>query len=120
MPKKGNIPWNKASSPEETIRRKRETNAKWRNSPQAAATILRGRIKFHGYPTPTRDKPDFCECCHAPATDFKKGLALDHNHTTGEFRGWLCTNCNTGIGKLGDNLQGLERAMEYLNGRLAK
>jgi hypothetical protein len=41
-------------------------------------------------------------------------LCLDHNHETGKFRGWLCDNCNTGIGKLGDTVEGLERAIAYL------
>jgi hypothetical protein len=26
----------------------------------------------------------------------------------------LCSECNTGIGKLGDNILGLERALSYL------
>ncbi len=57
--------------------------------------------------------PDFgtpCECCGR--TDEK--LCWDHCHETKEHRGWLCNNCNTGIGKLGDNLEGVQRAMEYL------
>lgn len=27
-----------------------------------------------------------------------KKIIPDHNHYTGEFRGWLCANCNTQIG----------------------
>jgi hypothetical protein len=30
-------------------------------------------------------------------------------------RGLLCSACNTGIGLLGDNVEGLQRAMNYLN-----
>ena len=56
-------------------------------------------------------KPDVCDCCKKPTTQF----ALDHDHETGEFRGWLCRSCNTGIGSLGDNLAGLMQAVEYLN-----
>lgn len=41
-------------------------------------------------------------------------LAIDHCHDTGEIRGLLCFNCNTGLGRLGDNVQALERAIEYL------
>ena len=51
-----------------------------------------------------------CDCC---GRIFDQ-LVLDHDHETLEFRGFLCHACNTGIGKLGDNLDGLERAMTYL------
>src|SRR5262245_54201848 len=52
----------------------------------------------------SRPMPDRCECCGDPRGD--KQLCFDHCHETGEFRGWLCNLCNTGIGKLGDNLAG--------------
>tara|TARA_B100001250_G_scaffold64349_1_gene50760 strand:+ start:2548 stop:2859 length:312 start_codon:yes stop_codon:yes gene_type:complete len=54
-------------------------------------------------------KPSHCECCGLKTT-----LSLDHDHDTGKFRGWLCEACNIGIGKLGDNLFGLKKAMRYL------
>lgn len=41
-------------------------------------------------------------------------LCVDHNHTTGEVRGLLCSNCNTGLGLFGDNVQHLTQAIEYL------
>jgi hypothetical protein len=45
------------------------------------------------------------------------GWQCDHDHETNEFRGWLCKKCNTGLGALGDNLESLLRAVEYLNGK---
>jgi hypothetical protein len=50
-----------------------------------------------------------CELCHRIGQ-----VVLDHDHTTGEFRGWLCLTCNCGLGKLGDTIQGLRRAITYL------
>lgn len=41
-------------------------------------------------------------------------LAVDHDHETGRIRGLLCRHCNIGIGKLGDNISGLELALAYL------
>ena len=41
-------------------------------------------------------------------------LGYDHCHITGDFRGVLCMPCNTGLGKLGDNLSGITRALSYL------
>ena len=53
-----------------------------------------------------------CECCG----DITK-LCLDHDHITEQFRGWLCLNCNHGLGKFKDNPEVLIRAAEYLNER---
>ena len=41
-------------------------------------------------------------------------LHVDHNHDTGEVRGLLCRGCNSGMGMLGDNVDRLQRAIEYL------
>lgn len=41
-------------------------------------------------------------------------LHVDHDHETGRFRGLLCSTCNTGLGKLGDSVESLERAIKYL------
>lgn len=65
-----------------------------------------------GCPEPTRPEPTNCECCGRTET---KALALDHCHTTGAFRGWLCSRCNLAIGKLGDTAEGVKMALEYLN-----
>lgn len=66
-----------------------------------------------GRPEPTRKMPAKCECCGG-ATNGNGRLHVDHNHVTGKFRGWLCSNCNTGIGKLGDNIDGIKAALRYL------
>ena len=68
----------------------------------------------------TRLQPEFCECCgRAKKLKFDHDHDHDHDHnhdhSTEKFRGWLCDQCNTGIGKLGDNLVGLQRAVDYLN-----
>jgi hypothetical protein len=41
-------------------------------------------------------------------------LHMDHDHTTGKYRGYLCIQCNMGIGQLGDSVEGLEHALSYL------
>jgi len=56
-------------------------------------------------------KPTHCECCGT----IPRKWCMDHDHDTEKFRGWLCDPCNTGIGKLGDNIEGLERALDYLH-----
>jgi hypothetical protein len=59
------------------------------------------------------EKPETCECCGKIPDKW----VLDHNHTDDSFRGWLCDQCNTGIGKLGDNIEGIVNALNYLLSR---
>lgn len=54
-----------------------------------------------------------CACCGR--TD--KRLVCDHIHGTETIRGFTCDDCNVGIGRLGDNLAGLENAIKYLSGK---
>lgn len=49
-------------------------------------------------------------CGRTPAN----GLHLDHDHVTGAARGFLCSTCNTGLGKFQDDPKMLRRAITYL------
>ncbi len=51
-----------------------------------------------------------CQCCGS----YSEQLDLDHDHATLKFRGWLCRRCNIGMGKLGDNIESLQQAIDYL------
>lgn len=87
-----------------TVRKEYEA----RNKPR-----IKARQRRHArLPEPTRPEPTLCESCGNPPG--KMGLHLDHCHTTGAFRGWLCGRCNLGIGNLGDSLPGVLRAAAYL------
>ena len=55
-----------------------------------------------------------CACCGIHQSELKKVLHVDHDHETGKVRGLLCSNCNTGIGKLGDNAKGIRKALAYV------
>lgn len=55
-----------------------------------------------------------CACCGSTSNASGKRLFVDHDHETGEIRGILCTRCNAGIGHLGDNIEGVRRALMYL------
>ena len=56
-----------------------------------------------------------CAICSAPTGSNNKRLAVDHNHETGEVRGLLCDDCNTGLGKFKDNPNLLAIAINYLS-----
>jgi len=44
-----------------------------------------------------------------------KKICLDHDHSSGKFRGLLCNNCNTALGLVGDNIDTLHKMIAYLN-----
>ena len=68
------------------------------------------------------EQAGLCRCCGKwlpePGTGKRArdgGSCVDHDHQTGRVRGILCTDCNMGIGKLGDSVAGLKQALEYLS-----
>lgn len=55
-------------------------------------------------------KTEFCDCCGKK----EEKLAIDHDHATKEFRGWICQNCNTSLGIFKDDINLLNKVKEYL------
>ena len=52
-----------------------------------------------------------CDCCgEIPQSRW----CMDHDHERECFRGWICERCNIGLGKFGDNIEGLTKAIDYL------
>mgnify|MGYP001608226963 FL=1 len=63
---------------------------------------------------PSRMPPGGCEACDNPPL-MSRSLHMDHNHETGEFRGWLCSNCNRALGFLGDDIERLYSLAQYMS-----
>lgn len=58
-----------------------------------------------------------CAMCSEAAKGGKtasKNLHVDHDHLSGEIRGLLCNNCNSGLGKFRDRCDLLVKGVEYL------
>jgi len=57
-----------------------------------------------------------CPVCKAPMLHGQKNksMCFDHDHITHTFRGWICRECNMAIGHLGDTVEGLQAAVDYL------
>lgn len=55
-------------------------------------------------------KNNGCELCG----QLGKRMHTDHNHSTGKYRGVLCSKCNNGLGFFNDDVAQLFKAIEYL------
>ncbi len=53
-------------------------------------------------------------CCQPFGRARRRWPCVDHDHATGRIRGILCHACNIGIAKLGESVENLARAIEYL------
>ena len=60
-------------------------------------------------------RPDKLECplCKVVVSG-NRNIVLDHNHDTGHVRGWICDNCNTGMGRAMDSIDIMERWIEWI------
>jgi hypothetical protein len=67
--------------------------------------VTRAAKKRCGVPKST--SCDMCGCT-------TKRIVFDHDHVTCKFRGWICDSCNRGLSNLGDDLEGVMRAVYYL------
>jgi hypothetical protein len=71
-------------------------------------------ITLEQYNQMLQDQHDACAICERPPAPGRV-LVVDHNHITGAVRALLCSECNTGIGLLGDDTTILAAAITYLN-----
>lgn len=88
-----------------------------------------GKLTIGEYKTLFKQQKGLCAICGKEETrkvPRRKGrvnhkticnLHVDHDHTTGEVRGLLCSKCNIGLGQFMDNVEFLLQAIKYLNER---
>lgn len=55
-----------------------------------------------------------CPICNKTTIAGISRIVLDHNHHTGDVRGWICESCNTGIGRFDDDISMVQRALRWL------
>jgi hypothetical protein len=108
-----------AKSREET-RKWREAHPEYKQPPlsmeatRAAKLKTKYGISIALYDALLAEQGGCCGICGAKSCKTGRRLAVDHDHSTGRVRGLLCNLCNTALGKLGDSVESLERAIAYL------
>jgi len=87
------------------------------NNPERTKVSLnkyhqKGRYLKIKYNISLEDIPEICQVCGLRGD--KKRICVDHCHSTGKVRGFLCNNCNTALGMVKDDIAILERLAGYL------
>jgi len=76
-------------------------------------------ITRHEYAEMFHKQNGLCAICSLPETATRNGkvkaLAVDHDHESKKVRGLLCSDCNTGIGKLKEDRNVFLSAIKYLD-----
>lgn len=68
----------------------------------------------HKYGLKPEDIPDACQLCGTKGSNTRQEICVDHCHTSGRVRGFLCHDCNLAIGKAQDDPNLLRRMADYL------
>ncbi len=71
-------------------------------------------ISSEQYDQMLEDQGGRCAICLTDECKSGYAFAVDHCHTTGAIRGLLCRDCNTSLGKFNDDIETLQRAIDYL------
>lgn len=80
---------------------------------RATTRVQRGLVKKQ-YDSMFLLQEGKCAICGKTSSENGQKLAVDHNHETGAIRGLLCSGCNSGLGYFHDNIELLEKSIEYL------
>lgn len=78
----------------------------------------RFKMTLEEYDAMNATQRGLCAICQRPETRSVNGvvqrLSVDHNHTTGQRRQLLCSNCNPALGLVGEDIETLQRMIVYL------
>lgn len=79
-----------------------------------SAIKMRYGIVYEDYLSMHREQEYKCKLCERHASEFKKGLVVDHDHKTGKVRALLCVTCNSQLHVL-ENKELYDKCINYLN-----
>ena len=98
--------------------RTKALRAEGRMQPKVRGWQLRRRLRWYGLTDEQYLELEAAGCAICGGNDGEQRLCFDHDHDLGHtpegFRGLLCSRCNKALGLLGDSLDGVEAAADYL------
>ena len=100
---------------------RRDAQARWRSRNVETAKqrsrhydyVRKYGISLEQYDEMLKAQQGVCAIC-ATSCDTGMNLAVDHCHDTNKVRGLLCKNCNTAIGLLKENVENMNKAINYI------
>lgn len=111
---KGNVVWSEIIPSQDKALYAKEWRK--RNPAKAKNSDLKRShgISYEEYLNLQQNQSYKCKICGIGDDQNNMSLVVDHCHTSGKIRGLLCSNCNRGIGMLQDNVDVLQKAIDYL------
>lgn len=92
-----------------------KSDPEYRAMKNEAAKVARRKKKYgitrEGYSDLLTQQEGRCMICKR---EYGEQLRVDHDHSTGEVRSLLCTNCNSGLGLFQENPEVLRAAIAYV------
>lgn len=79
---------------------------------RSSCLSIRYKLTVKQYEKCLKEQNGGCKICKSPPGDTR--LDVDHNHTTGKFRGLLCRKCNVALGLLKERTDLVMKAAEYM------
>lgn len=92
------------------LQKRREYYQRTLNTRRAERARVRYKSRGLDPKSVPEKKSEQCDICKTPSTK----MCADHNHATGQFRGWLCDRCNRALGLFHDDVQTVTAALSYL------
>ena len=95
----------------------KEKSKNYSRRPRSYHLMRRYGITEQGFNEMLAEQDYCCACCDRHMSESDKIMNVDHDHNVSGpegIRGILCWSCNVGIGHLGDEVDGVEKALEYL------
>jgi hypothetical protein len=100
----------------------KERIERWREENQERSRLIQRkshlRLKFglslEDYERMYREQGGVCAVCHSVPMP-RRWFTVDHDHSTGKFRGLLCGPCNTMLGQARDDSSRLRAGADYLD-----
>ena len=71
-------------------------------------------FKLNDYFLLVEKQENRCAICNRHRSELTYDLCVDHDHITGKIRGLLCHKCNCGLGIFKDNVEILQKSINYL------